>query len=287
MIKKTNVLFGVAFLMLGLFIVPINDALAKFLSNDLNIMEIIWSRFFGHFIFLVPLVFYLKGKKAFINKDTTTHFIRGLLIFGSTSLFYLSIKYIPLANALSIMLFAPIIVVVTSSKFLGEKFTPIKLICCLLGFIGTLLVIQPGLKDFDVNSIYALLSGIGYAFYVMYTRKLNFNSSPIISLCYTAIPGALIMTLLIPFYWEHTPTLSQIFLMSSIGPVVICAHFFIIKGYQFAEASVLAPIHYFEIVSNVLISVLYFKDIPTILASIGIMCIISSGIIINLNIRYN
>ena len=250
-------------------------------------MEIIWSRFFGHFIFLVPLVFYLKGKKAFINKDTTTHFIRGLLIFGSTSLFFLSIKYIPLANALSIMLFAPIIVVVASSKFLGESLTTIKLICCLLGFIGTLFVIQPGLKDFDINSIYAFFSGIGYAFYVMYTRKLNFNSSPIISLCYTAIPGALIMTLLIPFYWEHTPTLNQVFLMSLIGPVVICAHFFIIKGYQFAEASVLAPIHYFEIFSNVLISVLFFKDPLSIMSSIGIMCIISSGVMINLKIKYS
>ena len=90
------------------------------------------------------------------------------------------------------------------------------------------------------------------------------------------------MTLLIPFFWEHSPSIYQMMLMGSLGPIVIAAHFCIIKGYQFADASVLAPIHYFEIVSNVLISVLYFKDIPSILTSIGILCIISSGIIINI-----
>ena len=68
--RQNNTLLGVGFLMLGLFIVPFNDAVAKALSTDLNIMEIIWSRFFGHFLLLVPLVFYFKGKKEFINKNT-------------------------------------------------------------------------------------------------------------------------------------------------------------------------------------------------------------------------
>ena len=58
-------------------------------------------------------------------------------------------------------------------------------------------------------------------------------------------------------------------IMGCIGPVVIISHFFFIKAYQYAEASVLAPIHYFEIVSNVLISIIFFNDIPTIAVSIN------------------
>jgi drug/metabolite transporter (DMT)-like permease len=116
----------------------------------------------------------------------------------------------------------------------------------------------------------------------MFTRKLNAVSDPFITLSFTAIPGALIMSILLPFYWEHTPSINQLIAMISLGPIVIAAHFFIIKGYQYAEASSLAPIHYFEIVSNVLISIIYFNDIPSILVSTGILCIISSGILINL-----
>ena len=86
------------------------------------------------------------------------------------------------------------------------------------------------LKGFDINSIYALLSGLCYAFYVMFTRKLNADSDPFITLSFTAIPGALIMTLLLPFYWEHTPSINQLIAMISLGPIVIAAHFFIIKG---------------------------------------------------------
>lgn len=283
MINKQNFYIGAAFLCLGLTIVPINDAIAKVLSADLNIMEVIWSRFFGHFVFLVPIVFYIHGKEKFINKETGQQTIRGLLIFIGTALFYIAIAKIPLADALSLLLIAPIIVVLFSSKILKEKISPIKILCVGLGFIGTLLVIQPGFGEFHSSSLFALASGFCYAFYILYTRKLNFSSDPIISLSFTAIPGAVIMTLLLPFFWESNPDLRQVLLMGSIGPVVIIAHFLIIKAYQYAEASLLAPFHYFEIVSNVIISVLYFRDIPSILVSIGIMCIITSGIAVNLN----
>ena len=283
MINKQNFYIGAAFLCLGLIIVPVNDALAKVLSSDLNIMEVIWSRFFGHFVFLVPIALFIHGKNKFINKETNQQIIRGFLIFIGTALFYLAISKIPLADALSLLLIAPIIVVIFSSRMLSEKISIKRLLCVGLGFMGTLLVIQPGFGEFNSSSLFALASGLCYAFYILYTRKLNFSSDPIISLSFTAIPGAIVMTLLLPFFWESSPDLRQILLMGSIGPVVILAHFMIIKAYQYAEASLLAPFHYFEIVSNVIISVLYFRDIPSIIVSIGIMCIITSGIAVNLN----
>jgi len=283
MVNKSNVLIGVAFLCLGLLIVPVNDALAKYLSSDLKILEIIWARFFGHFILLVPIAYYLKGNSGFFNATTKPQLTRGLFIFLGTAFFYIAITEIPLANALSLLLVAPIIVVVLSSFILKERITLIKIICVLIGFVGTLLVIQPGFTDFNLYSLYALISGLFYAMYLIYTRKVNFSSDSIVTLSYSTIPGAIIMTLLIPFYWESIPNLSQIIILGCIGPVVIVSHFFFIKAYQYAEASTLAPIHYFEIVSNVLISILFFKDIPTIAVSIGIMCIISSGVLISLN----
>ena len=283
MVNKSNVLIGIVFLCLGLLIVPVNDALAKYLSSDLKILEIIWARFFGHFILLVPIAYYLKGNSGFFNATTKPQLTRGLFIFLGTAFFYIAITEIPLANALSLLLVAPIIVVVLSSFILKERITLIKIICVLIGFVGTLLVIQPGFTDFNLYSLYALISGLFYAMYLIYTRKVNFSSDSIITLSYSTIPGAIIMTLLIPFYWESIPNLSQIIILGCIGPVVIVSHFFFIKAYQYAEASTLAPIHYFEIVSNVLISVLFFKDIPTIAVSIGIMCVISSGVLISLN----
>ena len=283
MVNKSNVLIGIVFLCLGLLIVPVNDALAKYLSSDLKILEIIWARFFGHFILLVPIAYYFKGNSGFFNATTKPQLTRGLFIFLGTAFFYIAITEIPLANALSLLLVAPIIVVVLSSFILKERITPIKIICVLIGFVGTLLVIQPGFTDFNLYSLYALISGLFYAMYLIYTRKVNFSSDSIITLSYSTIPGAIIMTLLIPFYWESIPNLSQIIILGCIGPVVIVSHFFFIKAYQYAEASTLAPIHYFEIVSNVLISVLFFKDIPTIAVSIGIMCVISSGVLISLN----
>ena len=283
MVQKSNVLLGVALLCLGLFIVPINDALAKYLSDEIGILEIIWARFFGHFIILVPLVYYLRGKASFFNSNTKHQVARGLFIFLGTAFFYIAITNIPLANALSLLLVAPIIVVILSVYLLGEKITYLKILCALIGFIGTILVIQPGFSSFNLYSAYAFISGLFYAMYLIYTRKVNFASDSLITLSYSTIPGAVIMTILLPLYWSSIPDLNQIVLLSCIGPVVIVSHFFFIKAYQFAEASVLAPIHYFEIVSNALISILFFKDIPSILVAFGILCIISSGVLISLN----
>jgi len=283
MVQKSNVLLGIALLCLGLFIVPINDALAKYLSDEIGILEIIWARFFGHFIILVPLVYYLRGKASFFNSNTKHQVARGLFIFLGTAFFYIAITNIPLANALSLLLVAPIIVVILSVYLLGEKITYLKILCALIGFIGTILVIQPGFSSFNLYSAYAFISGLFYAMYLIYTRKVNFASDSLITLSYSTIPGAVIMTILLPLYWSSIPDLNQIVLLSCIGPVVIVSHFFFIKAYQFAEASVLAPIHYFEIVSNALISILFFKDIPSILVAFGILCIISSGVLISLN----
>ena len=113
MVQKSNVLLGIALLCLGLFIVPINDALAKYLSDEIGILEIIWARFFGHFIILVPLVYYLRGKASFFNSNTKHQVARGLFIFLGTAFFYIAITNIPLANALSLLLVAPIIVVLS------------------------------------------------------------------------------------------------------------------------------------------------------------------------------
>ena len=121
MLPKQNVILGISLLCLGLLIAPLYDALAKYLSEDIHILEIIWARFFSHFIFLVPLVYFIKGKKLFFSSSSKHQIVRGTFIFLATAFFYGAISEIPLANALSIMLVAPIIVVFMSSYILKEQ----------------------------------------------------------------------------------------------------------------------------------------------------------------------
>ncbi len=90
MVNKSSVLIGIAFLCLGLLIVPVNDALAKYLSSDLKILEIIWARFFGHFILLVPIAYYLKGNSGFFNA-TTKHLTKWHLLICKAKTFKLDL----------------------------------------------------------------------------------------------------------------------------------------------------------------------------------------------------
>ena len=157
--------------MLGLFIVPFNDAVAKALSTDLNIMEIIWSRFFGHFLLLVPLVFYFKGKKEFINKNTNQQIFRGILIFGGTSFFFLSIKYIPLVNALCLYLIAPIIVVFFSSTVLKEKISLNVWVSIIIATVGiVIMAIGNTEKNSLIGFLFGITSSIGFSVFSVSLR---------------------------------------------------------------------------------------------------------------------
>ena len=131
----------------------------------------------------------------------------------------------------------------------------------------------------DVESLMVYGFGFAYGFYIIITRKLSNSDSSLLTLIMTGVIGTIVMTPTLAFVWV-TPSKEQWFLLFLIGVVTMIGHLLLILSFKFSEASKLAPLSYFEIVSNTIVGYLLFKNFPDNWTLIGLFIIISSGLFV-------
>ncbi len=261
-------------------VLPIMDGFAKFLSSDLPVMQITWARYFFTVVFILPIMFFFFKKQLVWTDKPKLQFIRGLILLTANISFFYAISVISLAKALTLAFVAPLIVTAFSPIFLGEKVGFRRWSAVLTGFIGSLIVIRPGFVDINLASIAALGTGIMYGFYLIITRKLSASDNPLLTLLLTGIIGAIIISIFMPFVWVK-PTINQWSMMAAIGIFASIGHLFLILSLKYADASKLAPLSYFEIITNILIGYYFFSDFPDSWTFLGLFIIIFSGIYIS------
>jgi len=258
-------------------IVPIMDALAKYLSWSLPILQITWGRYFFTVVITFSFMIIFCRKYITWSKNPKLQLFRGLILLSANLLFFYSISVISLAKALTLAFIHPLIVTALSPIFLGEKVGIKRWVAVLIGFTGALIVIRPGFLDVNLASLSAFGCGVCYGFYLIVTRKLSDTDNPLLTLLLTGIVGTIILTLMMPIVWIP-PTLDQWYMLISIGLVASLAHGFIIISYRMAEASKLAPLGYSEIITNIIIGYYVFSDFPDFFTFIGLFVIMLSGI---------
>ena len=263
-------------------IVPIMDAFAKYLSWSLPVLQITWSRYFFTVVFTLcfMLLFYRNYLKW--SEQPKLQLLRGIILLTANILFFYSISVISLAKALTLAFIHPLIVTSLSPFLLGEKVGIKKWTAVLIGFIGALIVIRPGIVEFNYASLAAFGTGVCYGFYLMITRKLSTSDNPLLTLLFTGVVGAIILTFAMPSVWVK-PTINEWYMMACIGLIASVAHGLIIFSFKYADASKLAPLSYSEIITNILIGYYVFSDFPDKWSFIGLFVIILSGIYVARN----
>ena len=260
-------------------VLPLNYAVAKYLSAEIPIFQIIWARHCFTIILVLPILVFFFKKNFVWSEKPILQILRGLLLIAVNISFYYAVSKIPLAKALTLTFISPLVVTIFSSILLLEKVGIKRWSAVVVGFIGALIVIRPGYIPLDIGSLSALCAGIMYAFYLIVTRKLSVSDNSLLTLLITGIIGTLAMSLTIPFVWV-TPTLDQWYLLSLIGIITVLGHFLIILSFKSAEASKLAPISYFEVVTNTIFGYFLFNHFPDNWTLVGLAVIISSGLFV-------
>jgi drug/metabolite transporter (DMT)-like permease len=261
-------------------ILPVMDGIAKHLSSDLPVLQIVWARYFFTVVIVLFFMFFFFRKQLVWTSKPKLQFTRGLILLFANILFFYSISVISLAKALTLAFVAPLIVTTLSPFFLGETVGYRRWSAVIVGFLGSLIVIRPGFLDFDIATLAALGTGFFYGTYIIVTRKLRTVDTPLLTLLITGVVGGLILSLYIPFTWV-VPTYDQWILMFSIGLCASLGHFFLILSLKYADASKLAPFSYFEIITNVLIGYYFFSDFPDLWTWVGLTIIVLSGVYIS------
>jgi len=263
---------------------PIMDGFAKYLSADMPVLQITWARYFFTVFFTLPFMFFFFRKNLTWSTQPKLQIFRGLTLLSANILFFYSISIISMAKALTLAFVAPLITTALSPIFLGEKVGVRRWSAVIIGFVGSLIVIQPGFIEFNLASISALGTGFFYGIYLVITRKLHSSDSPLLTLLLTGVVGAVLASFFVPVVWIN-PTFNQWSLLALMGIFACLGHLFLILSLKYADASKLAPFGYFEIVTNVILGYYFFGDFPHYWTWVGLAIIVCSGIYISLRER--
>ena len=261
-------------------IVPVMDAFAKHLSSSMDVLQITWGRYFFTLIFTLSLMLIFYRKSLVWTKKPFLQLIRGLIFVFSTYLFFYAISEISLPKALTLAFVAPICVTALSPLFLKEQVGIKRWLAVFLGFFGTLVVIRPGLIEFNLATFAALGCGICYGFYLIITKKLSSSDNPLLTLLLSGIVGTIIISPFLPSIWIN-PTSNQWILLVLIGLIASVAHLLLILSLKYADASKLAPLGYTEIITNIIISYYFFNELPDNWTYLGLFIIVISGLYVS------
>ncbi len=275
-----QVLTGIALMLVAMTIIPMMDAVAKYLSDDFDTLQLVWARYFFHALFLLPLVFWRYGRRGLHSRRPFMQLLRGSLLAASTWLFFAAIARIPLADAIATIFVYPFIVTALSPLVLGEPVGIRRWLAVTVGFVGALIVIRPTGAVFETGTMLALAAGSVFAGYTLFTRKLAGVDPPLVTLTFTGLVGAIGASFLVPLVWI-TPQLSHWPLLAFLGLCAAAGHYLIILSYERVRAATLAPFGYFEIVTATLLGFLFFGDLPDRFTWLGIAIIVASGIYIS------
>ena len=269
----------------GWLLLPFMDGIAKYLSTDLHFLQVVWGRYFFMLLISIPTALIFFRYELKFPNSLPIQLWRSFFLFLSTILFFYAITSISLAEALTLSFVSPIIVTILSIFYLEEKVGLHRWIAVIVGFCGVLVIIRPGFIDFNLASFSALAAGFTYAFYIIYTRKLSFTDSAIVTLIFTGTVGFLIISLLVPFFWANL-NISQILFLILLAAIGTLGHFLIILSLRLGEASKLAPLGYFEITTNILVGYVFFDDLPDLWIYLGLFLIVISGLYIFMRENY-
>jgi len=275
-----SLLVGISLMLVAMSVVPLVDIIAKILSRTYPVIEVAWSRFFFHSMWLLPLLYWRNIRWWEAPKSPKVQLFRSLMLTSATVLFFLAIKTNPIPSALTLLFISPLVVAIIAPFALGEKFDIVMGLGVLAGFVGVIVVLQPNTEEFRPSLMFAFAAGICYGLYIVSTRKLSLSAPPLATLFYTAIVGTLVLTPFVINSWVM-PDLKAALLMATMGLFAATSHFLIIKAFEFASASELSPFGYFEIVGAIIFSYFVFGFLPNKVAIIGLIIISMSGLVVS------
>ena len=262
-------------------VLPIMDGMAKHLSSEIPVLQVVWGRYFFMLLISVPITYFFFNSYLKWPSNIQIQLIRSIFLFLSTVLFFYAISILPLADSLTLMFFSPIIVTILSALVLKEKVGLRRWVAVFVGFFGALIVIRPGFNEINLATIAAIGAGFSYALYIISTRKLSSIDNPLLTLIFTGLSGAIIISIIVPFVWVPLNS-NQLLFLIGLAAAGTLGHLLLILSLNYAEASKLAPLGYFEIVTNIIIGYVYFNDFPNKWIWLGLFFIISSGVYISL-----
>ena len=284
--------------MLGILIFSLQDIAVKWMGGSYPILEIVIFR--GLIATPITLLFFrLEGQRGLpTTKQHKLEYVRGLFLFLSYTTYFMGLAALPLAEIAAIRFSAPLMITALSVLLLGETVRPSRWAALGVGFIGVLIIVRPGSTNFNIGSIFILLSTLFYALSAMLTRRLQTTDSSATMAYFSSVFYLIAAFILAPlaiavgptpnappsiaflFHAWALPTLLDSIIMSGLGLVWAGGMYFMARAYSLALASVVAPFEYVSLPINTIWGFVLWHQFPTMATWVGAGLTVFSGLYI-------
>jgi drug/metabolite transporter (DMT)-like permease len=281
-------LLGISLMFGFCILAPMGDAIAKILGTSVPLGQVVLIRFAIQALILIPLVWATGRLWRMRGRVLWLTFLRTVIHVAAILSMFTALTYLPLADAIAIIFVMPFFMLILGYLVLGEEVGHRRLSACLVGFIGTLLVVQPSFVSVGWPALLPVFVAVNFAIFMLITRQIAKETDPI---GLQAVSGAMAVVLLapliglgsvldLPLLASEQPDGREWVLLVAIGVLGTVAHLLMTWSLRYAPSATLAPMQYLEIPFATLIGWLVFRDLPNPLASIGILITVAAGLYI-------
>lgn len=269
-------------------VIPFSDALAKLLGVAFPLLQLVVVRFATQAILFAPVA-YLSGAVLFPSRRVVRlTLLRACLQIAGLLLMFSALRVLPLADAVAIAFVMPFIMLILGRFFLNEEVGPRRLIACAVGFVGTLMVVQPSFAAVGWGALLPVGVAFVFAFFMLVTRAMSREIDP---LALQGASGLVALPLVVPFLFFPvadvaplvgwiTPEGTQLWLFLALGISGSIGHLLMTWSLKYAPSATLAPMQYLEIPMATAVGFVMFSDLPNGLAAAGIAVTVASGLYI-------
>jgi drug/metabolite transporter (DMT)-like permease len=270
---------GIGFDLISVLCFSLVDTLAKWLGHDYPALQIVFFRYFFGLLPVAVFVWRSGGLASLRTRRLPLHIVRASLLFVALSLFFEALQRVPLADAIAVAFTAPLFVTALAGPMLGEAVDRRRWGAVAFGFLGALIMVQPGSAAFRPEALLVLGSAFAFSLLVTLTRRMTQTETNVALLTYSTLFAGAWSLPFLPFVWRP-PAGEDFALFVLIGLVGGVAAFFVIQAYRHAPVSVLAPFDYTALIWGAMFGWLIWREQPGLEIWLGAAIVVVAGVYI-------
>jgi drug/metabolite transporter (DMT)-like permease len=272
-----RILAGIGLVIVAVACFATLDTATKLSTLTVPILMGLWFRYAFQAVATTVVLLPRYGIEVLRTAHPRFQLLRGALLLVSSTLAFLSLRSMPVAEFTSVVLIAPLVVTLLAAVALKEEVSPLRWVLVAGGFVGTLVILRPGGTVFSWVILLPLGLVVSNAWFQVLTSKLARTEKPLTMHFYTGWVGTVIATIPLPFVWASLPSWHSWALLCLMGFMGTVGHFLLILAYQRAPASTLTPYLYAQIAFAMLAGWLVFARLPDAVSLAGMALIAVCG----------
>ena len=245
--QKTHLIKVIFLAITGYFILVCQDSTAKYLGTMMPLNQVIWGRFFFHFV-MILILFAILRPRINLKNNFKINIIRSILMVFATFFFIHSLQKFDLVDIYVVFFSAPLIVSILTALFLKDILSPKGIILMLLSFSCIIYSMSPSMKILSLDLIFPLVPPVCWALYQFFTKFISSNNDPLAALFYAAVVGAIVFSIYVIFDWTPIKNTNLWLGLIILGVLGFTSHLLIIFAIQLSNLSFVTNFQYSQLI---------------------------------------